>query len=304
MQAKYILVTLDCCYAGGIGEELANQMNTERNMDLYVISACNAYETSLVLGSLGHSVFTYFLSHFIMKYKERPGTLLMKKIFSECRICCECLTSTLVSYNEERGLQMKLMQPQMSVRNIKTFSEDSTDAAVERFDFAVQLYDRSSPMIPLDEKTIAYLDSITNVPDGPLIQLEKRGLLRDRVIDTVLCSIMYSIASHELACDTKQHTKVKNSNLSITAFMHAAAAIDMIHHNVTFMENIFYLSWLYYKDVIYSNDIKSTKMDDLHSRLALDIKKFNVPLVRETSSTTWRGEDMTDSDEVGSLVSN
>lgn len=60
-RAKYILITLDCCYAGGIGKELTAQSDVDHDLNLYVLSACTANETSLVLASLGHSIFTYFL---------------------------------------------------------------------------------------------------------------------------------------------------------------------------------------------------------------------------------------------------
>lgn len=293
-RAKYILITLDCCYAGGIGKELTAQADVERSENLFVLSACTANETSLVLASLGHSIFTYFLSDFIARFSKGTGVLPMKKIFSECQICCECLSSLLVSYSRESGLQLKVMQPQISVRNIVSDGEDSVDSAVPigRFQFVQESYNRATRIAPLHDKSIAYLDSLKDTVDGPLIRLERRGLLRGRVIVSVFCSMMYSIASIELACDD---AKVKNINLSITAFMNAASTIDMVHQGVECDGYTFFLSWLFYRDVMRKNLVEVAGMKELEAKL----KGLYVTGPRNVmqSTASQRGEDMTDSNE-------
>lgn len=294
-RAKYILITLDCCYAGGIGKELTTQADVERSENLFVLSACTANETSLVLASLGHSIFTHFLSYFIAKFSKSTGVLPMKKIFSECQVCCECLSSLLVSYSRESGLQLKRMQPQISVRNIVSDGEDSIDAAavpIGRFQFVQDFYDRLTRIAPLHDKSMAYLDSLKDPDFGPLVQLERRGLLRGRVIVSVFCSMMYSIASFELACDNTG-TKVKNINLSITAFMNAVSTIDMVHQGVECDGYTFLLSWLFYKEVMKKNVVEVAGMEALEAKL----KKLYV------ARPARRGEDMTDSDETDILVS-
>lgn len=301
-RAKYILITLDCCYAGGIGEELTAQADVERNENLFVLSACTANETSLVLASLGHSIFTYFLSCFIAKFSTGTGVLPMKKIFSECRTCCECLSSMLVSYSRESGeLQMKLMQPQMSVRNIVSDGggEDSVDSAavpINRFQFVQELYNSSKRIAPLHDKSMAYLDSVKD-PTGPLVELERRGLLQGRVVVSVFCSMMYSIASIELACDNTG-TKVKNVNLSITAFMNAASAIDMVYQGVQCDGYTFLLSWLFYKEVMRKNMVEVAGMGALEAKL----KESYVTGPRKVTRLTV-SQDMTDSNEEDILVS-
>lgn len=290
-RAKYILITLDCCYAGGIGKELATQADVTRNTDLYILSACTANETSLVLASLGHSIFTYFLSSSIMRFGRVAGILPIKEAFSECQACCECLSSLLVSYSKENGLQMKVMQPQLSVRNVLSDGEDSTDAAVAigRFQYVMELYDQNI-IAPLDDKTMAYLDSLRDVTNGPLYQLERRGLLSGKVIVSVFCSIMYSIASIELACDSTLE-KVKNINLSITAFMQAASTIDMIHNGVVFDASAFFLSWLFYKEVMSKNKIEVAGIAQLE-------RKLRHRYSGTSANFGQRGEDMTDSGEI------
>ena len=295
--AKYILFTLDCCYAGGIGKELATLPIVNRLVDLYVMSACMANETSVVLGPLGNSIFTYFLSNAIVLFRKTSGTLPIQEIFLECQICCECLTAMLVMYNEQSGLNIKSMQPQMSIRNIIS-NQDYPDVGVGRFQYALELYNHALPIDPLDKKSVAYLDTLSDLPDGPLIQFEKRHMLQGKIMETVLCSLMYSIASIEVACDTNLN-RMKNPNLSITTFIQVASTIDMIHQRLEIPENIFFLGWLFYKEVLKKHSIKMAGMNHLHERLSHS-KKFNAPLIRMIPHTG--GEDMTDSNEVEGLV--
>ena len=294
--AKYILFTLDCCYAGGIANELANLSLVNRSVDLYVISACMAHETSVVLSTLGNSIFTYFLTNAIILCHKTAGNLPIREIFFECQTCCECLTNMLVMYNEQSGLQIKSMQPQISVRNIVS-SHDYPDAAIGRFQYAIELYNHALPIIPLHKKSLAYLDSLL---DGPLLQFEKRNLLLGKVMETVLCTLMYSIASIEVACDTDLN-KMKNPNLSITTFIQVASTIDMVHHSMEIPENVFFLSWLFYKEVLSKHNIKLTRINALQARLVRN-RKFNATLIRMIPHTPPRNEDVTDSSEMEGLV--
>lgn len=316
-RAKLVLFTLDCCYAGGIGRELTRSVALPLNAGLYVISACTANEASLVLGPLGHSIFTYFLSYAIKKMVRNGGELPITRVFNECQVCSESLSSLLVSYKSDIGLKWGTMQPQLGVNNISTAVKvimgedtDEIDAAAEigRFQYAQELYDRRKPIDPLDDKSLAFLDTHCAIVDSALIELEKRHLLKGRVFQTALCSMMYSIASIELACDTRANmTKIRNPNLSITAFIHVIATIDMVHRGITCPENIFFLSWLFYREVLVSNGVNVDSLKSLHRKLSRS-KKFSAPLMKTPSQvynenslsvpTSDGGEDLTDSSEV------
>ena len=297
-KAKYILITLDCCYAGGIGRELTAHTSVQRSENLFVLSACTANEKSLVLGSLGHSIFTYFLSVFILKCSAEQGVLPIKKIFQECQICCECLSSLVVSYSEEEGLlKSKLMQPQLAVRNIVSDNDDFPDSAINRFEQVQKLYSRPGRIEPLDDKCMAYLESLKDFSTGPLAQLKKRGLFHGRVIVTAFCSIMYSIASIELACDSTGK-KLTNLNLSITAFIQTASTIDMICPGLPSNGYTFYLSWLFYKDVLSTHNIRVPGMSEFAAK-AKQLYMKECPAAGPSN----KGEDMTDSQEVEISVS-
>ena len=291
--AKHIIFTLDCCYAGGIAKELTDNA-ISRNHNLYVISACMAHETSLVLGPLRNSVFTYFLSKSVCSHVGSEA-FPIREIFNECRACCENLTATLVMYNKETGLQIKTMTPGMAVRNIN--SRDEFDTRVGRFEYVVKLYNSDWPIDALHRKTVDYLDTLIAIEGGPLMELEKQKLLKNEVLETVLCTLMYSVASFELACDSSSSfDKVKNPNLSITAFIQVSSTLDMIHPDLEIPQNIFFMSWLFYMEVLSLNKVKLSAMRSLQSKL-IQNDIFNAPLVKTTPEVTPRGEDFVDSAE-------
>lgn len=281
-KAKHILFSLDCCYAGGIAKELTQSARLPIHGSFYVLSACTAYETSLVVGSLGHSIFTYFLSVAIAKICEVPGELPLERIFNECHVCSEALSSLFVKYSRAGELEASHMQPQMDVFNLKSVvvdllgeGEDQTDAQMNRFQYALKLYDRDKPILPLTEKSMAYIDSVKELKDGgPLNELNKRRLLSGRVLQTAICSMMYSIAAIELACDDSRYTKVSNVNLSITAFMYAVSALDMVVHNLLVPESVFFMSWLFYKEVLVTNGVNVNGLHPLHKKLSRNAKFY------------------------------
>ena len=296
-KAKHILFTLDCCYAGGIANELTTSGNwSEKDLGLYVISACTANEASLVLGPLGHSIFTYFLAQAISKLTLRPGQLPVHEIFKECQACSVALSSLLIKYDPQSGLSWSTMQPQMRVWDIKSvvlqFMGEGSDqpdaAAVGRFEFVVQLYDKSQTKPSLDDKTHAWLETLPDTK-GPLMELERRHVLHGRILNTALCSMMYSIASIEMACNP---TDVNNPNLFLIAFMHAVATLDLIKHGMKVTTNLFVQSWGFYREVVVKNKVK----DDELKKLVYQLIEKEESKIKGTSS--GGGEDFTDSDEV------
>ena len=308
-KAKHILFSLDCCYAGGIANELTQSSDLSFKGSFYVLSACTADETSLVIGSLGHSIFTYFLSYAISKLCQEPGELPLQRIYRECYVCSDALSSLFVKYNSNGELEVSHMQPQMDVINLKAVvmkiigeGEDQTDAQVNRFQYAVELYDQSKPIDSLDEKTMAYIDTVRILADGgPLNELNKRHLLTGRVLETAICSMMYSIAAIELACDASRR-KVTSVNLSITAFIHVVSALDLIVHDLVVPESVFFMSWLFYKEVLVTNGVNINAFRPLDRKLSRNTK-FSL-IARRPSYTQeyWSvctdGDDLTDSAEM------
>lgn len=122
----------------------------------------------------------------------------------------------------------------------------------------------------LCDKSSNYLDSL----DGPLAELERQGLLNEKVISAVVCSIMYSLASIEVDHDT---VKVRNNNLSITAFIQAVRAINVIHRVTEFDKNTFYESWLFYNQVMRENEIQVEGAEEFKAKWSMLEESISVP---------------------------
>ena len=110
-KAKHVLFTLDCCYAGGIGDALTTII---LHSSLFVMCACTANETSRLIGPLEHSVFSYFLADAMRKETSDPQKLPLYKILTECRTCCKALSSLLVKYEAPRKVSSCEIHPKPS----------------------------------------------------------------------------------------------------------------------------------------------------------------------------------------------
>ena len=289
-KAKYILVTLNCCYAGGIGKAIKN---VKRDNKMFVLAACTADEKSSQLEVLGNSTFVYFLSNFIAKLSTTPGVLPMKEIFSECQICCEKLSSLFMSYTTASGLKESLIHPNVA-SSIVSDSDDEDISTMIEF-IAMELYDRTQIINRLNEVSRDYLKDIQD----PLLELEKRGFLHDysnKVMLTAFCSIIHSIASIEMLCHSNN---VQNLNLFITAFKDTALAIETISpgartNNRVCMIETFIESLRWYSHALHVNQVVIE-----HREL---LRKLCVMKVCRIASDGSEDEDEAEEDEVKAIL--
>ena len=113
--------------------------------------------------------------------------------------------------------------------------------------------------------------------------------------------MMYSIAAIELAYDSR-HVKVTNVNLSITAFIHVVSALDMVVHDLVVPESVFFMSWLFYKEVLVTKGVNIKGLLPLLRKLQRNPKFYLLtrsPVdVQEYQPCFADGDDYTDSAEV------
>ena len=299
-KAKHILFTLDCCYAGGIANELTTSGNwSEKDLGLYVISACTANEASLVLGPLGHSIFTYFLAQAISKLTSRPGQLPVHEIFKECQACSVALSSLLIKHDPQSGLSVRTMKPQMQMKSVveelmREGSDQPDVAGVGRFEFVVQLYDKSQPKPSLDDKTHAWLETLPDT-NGPLMELERRHVLHGKILNAALCSMMYSIASIEIEFN---RTNVENLNHFLIAFMHAVATLDLLKQGVKVNTTQLVQSWGFYREVLVKHNMNDKELIKLYDRLIPKEKRVASDGSDEDCAEFGKVSSMHDSDSM------
>ena len=300
--AKFVVFTIDCCYAGGIAKALTRGSETlSPYPGLYVMAACTANEVSVILGTLGNSIFCYFLSHVICTTHSPPGTFHIRRIYDKCKKLSIALSSLLLCYDKSSGIHWQTMQPELTHSALSETvlqlsgegGEDEVDAGIMRFSYATELYDFSrgrAGISTLDGKCQAWLEMAYADSTGGLSQLKKERVLGGEqcLMDTVLCCMLRSVASIQLVCDP---TTVATPNLFITSYMHVVAAIDIVQCGAEFREREFALGLAYYLDALLHSGLDTRPLRQLYDRLLANLKAKMAALFEQ---------EMTDS---GDLVS-
>lgn len=287
-RATHVLVILDCCYAGGLGHELTSD-DLYLYPGLYVLSACTAYETSLVIGPLGHSIFAYFLAYALRMAKFHAGMLPIEKVFEECGALSTALSSLLVSYNADTGLRTRQMNPELhffepvvqlshrpswvmdTLRSIERENSSSSSSSsssgfslpptVRHFEFVLRYYrsKNGSAQPELCDACFGWLQSVGELNEASALSvLERRGLLLVReVLCAVVCCMMWSVASILVDSDIEH---VSDRNLFLIGFLYAASELGKFRTPVLGLEHLkesleFYQAVLE-RNKVEHNDIK------------------------------------------------
>eukprot|EP00731_Ephydatia_muelleri_P010247 Em0005g833a len=282
-RAKHVLLTLDCCGGEGtVGIADAVTTTDVAHPSLYVMSAVTANEASHVAEALGNSPFSYFLSRAVKKHTpSRPSAptfnFPLRKIFDECRQGSVAL-STLLVRCEGKGRRLGLVTSPLApdlqwfeyqsivFKGAKHDSVDEIDSpavVVGRFEPLARHYNPRRPA-SLHVSTTAWLDSLSN-HDSPLSLLRDKGLLRDdRALDAALCSMAYSVASLQLACDP---ASVREPNLFVTGAMEVMGAMDAAVRRVTMGRRTVELCGRFYREALLRQGVDVTLLDELLLRV-------------------------------------
>lgn len=293
-QGSSAVFILDCCYAGGMADELTKAVVTEDIPipNLFVITSCSANESSLVISSLGHSIFNFFLTSIMFNSPlAQHGRLPLRDIFEECYQLCAALSSLLISYKPDGTLKWGTMQPSLKYFELTAyvnslFASDEMEAVdsagPHRFQFVLSYYNLSfkPSKYPIHDKCHAWLETVAH-PEGPLSVLKSHNFLADKVLSAALYAMLYSVASILVACG---QSHVADPNLFIILFIHVCAYIDRIHTEFTPSLADLRIGIEYYYDTLRKNKIKS------HALLSLYGKVVNDEATLQMSESTDSGE--------------
>ena len=295
-KAKYVLFILDCCYAGGLGQQLTMSVEDPKS-GLYVLSACTAYETSLVLGPLGHSIFTYFMEYAINKFDFPPGKLPISKIIDECATCSVALSSLLLTRDQQGGLQAKVMQPELKffdvqeslegyvLNSLRRASNKSIESHVSwdpepgRYDFVTRYFRNYT----VDMSLINYLcvpcmqwiAGITFDEDGKLRQLVDRGLCeRPEVVATAVCCMMWSVAYMQLAHNPRS---VSDPDIFLLGFLHCATVFDHLGIKTTLSLATLSRSLAFYQEILERDKMDQSAIVKLMEEIKRDLDAEDGP---------------------------
>lgn len=302
-QGQYVLFIFDCCFAGGISEQMVLS-SVEADLPipgLFVFTSCTAFESSLVVTSLGHSIFNYFLSFSLFNsYDSQNGRLAIKNVFENCDLYCIAFSSLLVSYDSNlQLLKWNMMQPEFKYFQLTPYlqslfeeSDEEVDAGEPgRFAFALKYYNfAKKSIVIIPDKCQGWLEVVSGT-DGPLATLVKADLLEGALLSAAIGSMMYSMASIFVACGQPD---ISNRNVFMVAFIHVIAAIDRVLQGVAVTGRDMKLSIEYYFSVLEKHKIKSGELKKLYNSVCADVRKY------EGEESIDSGEG---SNEVRSLLS-
>ena len=268
-KAKHILLILDCSFAGKIASAL--QFSAAAH-DITVIGSCTANEVSVALSSLGYSVFSYLLHWAIHKVPFAPGVFPLKEIFSLLQPCCSAISSLVVIYDATtKTLSYAPMQPVLKAHRLPhviqaLLSEDATDGVPGSYEFITKHYSRKGRRrVNLHEKCYLWLQNVEDSENG-LAQLGAgdNDILNGRILEAVVCALMYSIACFQVALD---RSTAAEPNLFIIAFLRVAAAIASHSPDEPVTEYHVKLSGRFYTHVLEQNHVDKTRLEKILKNL-------------------------------------
>ena len=278
--AAKVLFIFDCCYSGGLADEMTAKDPFQLRSGLYVVSACAAFETSLTIGPLRHSIFAYFLAYALRMVKCPCNKLPLHQVVDECSILSTAMSSLLISYDPSYGLKFGTMQPELRYLDFQTSVDswvkqslrqisvgESSVCQLDRSAFVLKYFREDENDSQLCSLCLGWLGNLGD-EGSPLAEFSKRGLLKDEVLLTCLCCIMWSIASIHLDTDK---TKVDNRNIFLLGFVHAAEAFGFFKApNLTLNDVKNGLE--FYQAVLEANSISDANIRALHSEITADLR--------------------------------
>ena len=301
-QAKYVIFVFDCCYAGGLANELTSSILKLRQ-GVFVLTSCTAYELTLNIDEIGHSIFTYFLSYSIRAAEISQGKLPISKIFDQCATLCTALSSLIIQTDPSYGLKFGTMVPQLRYfipdhavginvqDSLKIMSltgdEQAYLTSLGRYNFVVKYVKTLNlKMVELDELAMLWLENITDEKKSPLKELAREGVLKQEVLSAALGSVLWSIASIQVCQD---RDNAHHASQFLMAFLHAAIAFDTIHQTFITLSHLLG-AWEWYTGVIVHNSLPDDDLHKLGDAIRDDMK--GTANVEEETTDNSEGDPM------------
>ena len=296
---RYTLVVLDCCYSGTMALSLTEDCSEQCVLlpNTYVLAAGSANETSLLINSLGYTIFTYFLRFALDRVRPTPGALPLSEMFDECQVCAEALSSIVIR-QDESGLKYGKFKPSLAAFDPQTklddipleatdgaFGEDSSSFVPGgKTAFVFQYYqprvDKTKPPPKLNSDTLGWLNSITTLDPSPLVLLDERNLFLEdgfdtegRVLLAVITLLIRSVAAIEV---NHKNEQVTNPNLFLLAFVEVMAALDRVHNSIKVTPHHLSEGAVYYMDALKKSKLDCMEMAKLYIRIIKDTRTTHV----------------------------
>ena len=296
-KAKHVLIILDCCYAGDLGMSLTSPGNILKvTPSVFVMCGCAAREKCMAIDALGHSVFTYFFLRYL-EQKNFTGQFPITKAMEEIAELCMSFSSLLVKYDHKTGnLLSGTMNPTLDKLDLEVvdldLDNDETDSS--KLVLLISLYDKSSKSPP-HSKVDEWLNS--KRVRNSLELLKKKAPFHEKLLDGILCAMLYSVASIQVANDK---THMGERNLFITLAISVVGAIGFAYPevNVSILQLIDGLQ--HYHEPVSKGGLDNQFLNKLFLDMC-EIANKSSPTI-SMSGPYVSQDDMNDGDEVDGPV--
>ncbi|XP_070561531.1 uncharacterized protein [Ptychodera flava] len=230
-RAKYVILILDCCYAGKLAEDMLFGQGIET--PTYVLAACNSREKSLSFADLGNGFFTFFVNRYL-RDQTQQGEFPGRRFIDYCVPLVEALTALLRPIRKD----VYMMTPMSVYKDVKAIAslfgnealEDEVDAALAWTvpAYLLQLFNQDEPMPVIPD---SLCDWLARTVESALGDLHNAGVLTSPVMyNAVLAMMSQSIAA--ILCDAKTEISeldaLAKSNTFLLCYLRICETFDHV----------------------------------------------------------------------------
>ncbi len=283
----YVLFIFDCPFAHRMVSCLTDIRTSTAPLNTRLFAAgTEVGDTNpmLLTALKGQSIFQYFMNWSVQSTEFTRGMLPLASILEKVSNCTSAFSSLVVTYNEQkRELKPRTTEPKLkSIQRIERIVDSNLDGGNDEIDSFSGLeflnchFERGKKCMNLDPKVYQWLDTLCDVrnDNNPLKVLHDNGVLHGphSVLDTALCSLMYSIASIQIAQGRKE--SIKEPNIFIIAFVSAVSTVQIVYRDmIGDLVEVCMHSWQFYHHVAVQNNVKDDKLKKLYHVIETESKK-------------------------------
>ena len=279
-KAKHVLVILNCSHGGAsIAAALTDNTKNSSGLSTCVLST-NGDPPSLFT-SLETSATSHFLCAAITKMHVGSGLLKLTNLYNLTAQSCEAFFKLIVSYNPAaKRLDLHDAHPTIAALGkpqvVSIMPTEENDGPPGMMQFLTEYFHDGMKGTPLHYYSYDWLQWAGNVDSSPLADLLQLGVLHDEVVCAVICAMMYTLASVQVAFEP---VDVDSSNRLLMAFTAVAATVSTIaRDSAELNEQHFRLAWRSYCETVESYGLAVPRIRSLFegTRDAADLRPAPV----------------------------
>ena len=273
-KAKEVLMIFSCPFADKIASSF--DKNTQIGLNISSIALPVPIDQMAALSPLKCSTCNYFLCQAITTSFVSSGIFQLKRIYDKTAACCRAFSELIITYDPVlKRLDTHISEPILSATRKPQHitwpscitDSDETDGQPGNLSFLAKHFIRGTGGPSKDflhHYADIWLKSAENLESGPLATLRNMNALNDEVVNAVVCVLMSSLASIQVAFEPGS---AGSANLLIVAFMTVSATVTSVCPDVNLGVEHFKLSCQFYYRVLSACGIEAKHVRGLYTKV-------------------------------------